>query len=161
MAEALMVHHGWVYGVDVAASSASVDDEQRATHPLVLQLLDERGLSLESTQSQPLAAEIVDRADLVLTMTGQHAIAVAARFRAAKTKVFMLDHFVQIAPPRREHQSVEDWLARVRKRPRSYPSQPGAQDVPDPIGKDIDAFRETCDQLDTLTGQLVRAVIAG
>ena len=156
MAEALMTKHASSAGLHIVASSASVDPDRRVLHPLVIRILDESGVVLGPTWSQPLSKELVDRSDLILTMTGEHAITVAGRFRKAKTKVFMLDHFVRIARARDGDESLDDWLADVQEHSRSYPDHPGAQDVLDPIGKDEATFRAVCGQIDALVARIAQ-----
>ena len=161
MAAALTVKHAATTGLKVAVWSAGLESERRAIHPLVVQILAERGIGLGRTQSQALSPALVDESDLILTMTGEHAIAVAARYRQAKTKVFMLDHFAQLARPTRADEDLEDWLAEVRHHRRSYPDHPGACDVLDPIGKSEETFRAISAEIDELTARVAEALGTG
>ena len=159
MAGALTQRHASEAAAAISVASASVDAERRTIHPMIVQLLADRQIALDpATASTALSQELVDEADLILTMTGDHAIAVAGRFRQATAKVFMLDHFAQLAEAGDRHEPIADLLARLKKQPRNYPNPPAAQDITDPIGRDDATFRQVADQLDQLTRRVVEAL---
>lgn len=147
--------------LNVASTSASVQDVVRRTHPWVLDELASRRLDLGRSTSQPLTTDLVDAADLVLTMTGQHAIAVASQFRHATGKIFILDHLVQVIPSPEPGQSIDEWLAPLDAVPRKYPAHPGVRDVPDPIGGDEATFRRVADLIDELVTRLMTTIDIG
>lgn len=140
----------------VEVASAGVDRERRSVHSLVIEILAERGIELEPRLGQPLSAQLVDDADVILAMTGHHAIDVAAQFREVKRKVFVLDHFVAAVPPRREFSDTDEWLEAIGRLARPYPSHPDIRDVPDPMGRDEASFRAVIDQLDALTADAAK-----
>ncbi len=156
LAHAFTVGHAAAGAYPIKVASASVDTKVRHVHPLVETILGERGQQPARSISQPLSNEVVDASDLILTMTGDHAIAVAGQFRAALFKVFMLDHFVTTARPKHGNESLDEWLDAVRRLPRTYPNQPGATDVPDPVNKDEATFRSIAATIDDLTARLTR-----
>lgn len=155
MAEAFANERAHLARLNVASTSASVHEVVRRTHPWVLRELKSRGLDLGRSVSRPLSTELVDAADVILTMTGRHAIAVASRFRQATAKVFVLDHLVQVARAPERGESIDTWLAELDSIPRSYPAHPGVRDVLDPMGGDDDTFRRVADHIDALVTQLM------
>ena len=157
LAEAVLAEDAARAGFDLIVSSAGLDDERRPVHPTIVTLLAERGLRPRKPYSDPVTGECVDRADLVLTMTGAHAIEVAGRHRNATRRVFTFDHAVQVVPPVVDR-SRADWEAQVTTTPRRYPQQPGAVDVPDPINGTEALFRAVAGQIDDLCAGLVTAL---
>lgn len=157
LAEALLAHHAAASGLDLDVASAGLDPVRRAVHPTVVRLLAERELAPAKTHSDPVTDDRVDRADLVITMTGAHAIETAARHRSATRRIFVLDHAVQVLPPLTGLPRA-DWSARIDTIARSYPRHPGTVDVPDPINGSESMFRAVADQLDRLCSGLVSAL---
>jgi protein-tyrosine-phosphatase len=155
-----MSKHARAAGAKMQFASASVHDQIRPTHPLVIQILSEQKLAPRRTNSQPLSKGLAKAADLIVTMTGAHAISVAGKFRDSRANVFMLDHFVQLMRPLAAHETLDDWLADLRRQPRMYPNHPGAQDIIDPVNKDEETFRAIATQIDGLTEQIVRTFVS-
>lgn len=160
LAEAWAIGHASQANAPLRARSASIHEVTRKVHPMVERILGERNQKPVRTHSQPLSSQLVDEADLIMTMTGRHAISVAGKFRAARTKVFMLDHFVRAAPPRSMDESITAWLRQINKMPRTYPNQMDANDIADPVDQDEDTFRAISDQIDAATQRLV-GLVAG
>ena len=141
-------------GASLSVTSASIDAEERRVHPTIVQLLAERNVPLDpTTTSTALSAALVDQAHVVLTMTGEHAISVARRFRGSTAKVFMLDHFAQLVA--NNDTSLDQFLVAMWTQPRTYPHHPTAVDIPDPIGRDDATFRGVADQIDALVRHIV------
>ena len=144
--------------VTVHVDSASVDPVRRAVHPLVTKILDEQQLAPARPVSQPLTEELVDNADLIVTMTGVHAVEIAGRFRSATAKVFLLDHLAQLAAA-----DVLDpdpaWRASLASKPRSYPAHPGVCDIDDPVSAPEATFRAIAKQIESRTAALAASLV--
>jgi protein-tyrosine phosphatase len=91
----------------------------------------ERGLDLSSHRARMLTASIIERADLILTMSDAHALRVAELGGAAKVH------------------SLAAWAG--------HPA--GIRDVPDPYGGSVMVYRETAVQLDRLLEPVVRRLL--
>lgn len=91
----------------------------------------ERGLDLSSHRARMLTAAIVERADLILTMSDAHAVRVADLGGTGKVH------------------SLAGWAG--------HPA--GIRDVPDPYGGSVTVYRETAMQLDRLLEPVVRRLI--
>jgi len=154
LAEAIANQRAQQARLNVASTSASVHQVVRRPHPWVLAEIASRGLDLGRTVSQPLSAQLVDSADIILTMTGGHAIDVAVRHQNAVRKTFVLDHFVQVIRPPEPREPIDDWLSELLPTPRSYPMHPGVVNVPDPIDGNDDLFRRVADQIDDLVTRI-------
>lgn len=154
LAEGLMTKHAKRLASPIVASSASVDSVARIVHPIVVKLLAEQGIEPSHTESQPLDRSLVDGADLVLTMTAEHALAVAGRHREATHRVFMLDHFAHVAPYPDPGSDIAGWLAALYQQPRLYGVNHDAHDIEDPIGGDETTFRRIATQIDALTARV-------
>ena len=152
MAAAFFTLHAELNNVPMQVASASIDRERRELHPLVTKILSERNLVLRRTRSQPLSHELVDGADLILTMTAAHAVSVVGRFGAAKAKVFVLGHFAEIVTPPANGQGTKDWLDETRSLRRDYSGSKSTWDIPDPIGADEATFRAVARRIDELNG---------
>lgn len=153
MAHGFALEHAAAAGLDLDVSSGSVQDVVRTTHPWVQQELASRRLDIGRTRSNPLDEHTVGAADLVITMTGDHAIAVGTRFRRSLAKVFTLDHAAQLlgqTPPPR--------LDSLYRTPRTYPNHPGTVDIDDPIGQNDATFRRIADDIDARVRTIIAAV---
>jgi RpiB/LacA/LacB family sugar-phosphate isomerase len=84
--------------------------------------LDEWGIDLTPHRSQPLTQELVDGADIVVVMTDAHRAEVLRRFSQAADKVDLLT---------------------------SFGTAGEADDVPDPIGLSVDAYRKIRDDIES------------
>ena len=84
-------------------------------------VMAERGIDLSDHRSRPLRQTDVDRADVLLVMTHEHAQAIATGFLRADGKVHLLSQMA------------------------GYP-----YDIEDPYGQPVDSYRATADQLETL-----------
>lgn len=92
-----------------------------------LQVLQEKGIQFQH-ESQQINEELVEWADAILTMTGQHKLHVQANFPQAANKVHTLKQFVEEA---------------------------GSPDVADPFGGTIEIYRSTLVELTTLVDKLI------
>ena len=85
-----------------------------------IKALLEVGIDVSAHQSQPVTAELVHAADLILVMTGQHLADVLREYPDAEDRTHLITAFGDSDSP---------------------------SEIPDPIGQSIDVYRWTRDQL--------------
>lgn len=140
--------------------SAGVLEGGRPAWPEAGAVMAEWGLDLASHESRELDPPIVAGADLVLGMAREHARAAIAMEPSAYARVFTLKELVRVGEPRpRSREPLETWLAEIAEQ-REIEDLLGTDpvdDVADPIGGPVEAFRETAVELDSLLDRLVRA----
>lgn len=157
LAAGLLVDAADARGLEnVRVASAGFLPGGREPHESVVSILDESGVDLTDKRSRRLDETIVGGAQLVLTMTSEHARRLVGEFPLATKKVWVLRDFCSRITARAEGQSVADWLADMdRQHPRSYADDSDRLDVPDPIGEAHDAFTELGDELSNLISWLL------
>jgi protein-tyrosine-phosphatase len=115
--ERLIAARGWTHVSVDSAGTAGVEGARASENALVV--AREHGLSLDEHRSKELTAELLEWADLVLVMTPSQFEMVARLGHAPKVAL------------------VTDFIEGVGS----------GQAVRDPFGGDIDAYRQTCEQL--------------
>lgn len=85
----------------------------------------EKGIDISGHQSRPLSAELVNEADLILTMESHHRQAIVTAWPQTMQRAFVLSAFA--APD-------------LKEAPRG---------VADPIGQELSAYRRTRDQIES------------
>jgi len=96
MAEGLLRQMAEQQKLNIQVQSAGVaafPGSPASTHTLTI--LKNRGVSLQH-QSQPVTAELLQWADLVLTMTGSHKQILSQQYPQALDKVFTLKEYVEV-----------------------------------------------------------------
>lgn len=127
LAEDAIVRRGW-HNVTVRSAGASAGSGSPAT-AAAIEAAAEQGADLTRHRSRPLTAELVQWADAIIAMSDWHAERVADLGGGAK--VALASEFLSAAPP--------------------------GSGIPDPIGMDIGAYRETWAVLsDVVDGMLDR-----
>lgn len=149
MASALFTKAAVDHGADGAmAASAGFLDGGRPVHMSVKQILDERGIDVSRKKSQKLTEDLVDKADLILTMTSEHARGVVSRFPRAISVVYTQRHFGTLVTPRPAGASTREWLDDLHaSNRRSYLGDDEALDIPDPIGLEHKVFQDLAVEL--------------
>lgn len=106
----------------------------------------ERGLDVGSHRARRLSDAMVEGADLVVTMAGEHRDEVAAAMPAAATRTFTLKELVRLLEalePLEEHPTTID--ERVREadslRRGGFTGNPMDEDIVDPLGMPLDTYR--------------------
>ncbi|MBM7648352.1 protein-tyrosine phosphatase [Bacillus ectoiniformans] len=124
MAEAMLKHkqENWeIKSAGVFAAEGSSASEQTKS------VLLEKGISIDHL-SQRVSQELIDWADVILTMTNSHKQVLADLYPPATEKIHVLNEFVEGE----------------------------ARDVADPFGGTIDEYRQTYLELDQLIHQLIK-----
>lgn len=119
------------------------------------------GMDLSGHRSRPVTRDLMEHAEIVLTMTEAHRAAVLRQQPSALSRTFTLPEFVRLSADRPDAVSQPSAPAdrAHRARPRTRPAD-GPEDVPDPIGRPMENLECVARQLDRLTGT-VAGVIRG
>lgn len=135
---------------DALAASGGFLEGGRAVHEHVTTILDTQGIDVSQKRSQRLSASLVDPADLILTMTSEHARGVVSQFPRSIERVYTLRHFGSVVTPRARHDSTTEWLHAINDaNRRAYLGDDILLDIPDPIGHPLKAFQGLAVELDS------------
>jgi protein-tyrosine-phosphatase len=148
-------------GVTVSSAGTQTMPGMRAAVGSV-QLAADRGLDLSAHRSQPLTPELIDRADLVLTMTEGHRDACVMLRAGAAGRVFTVPELVRLLDGVEPADGPEDpaarllWLREQAHRNRSrLPAAQEPEDVADPIRVPWPVWEAMGVQLDELLDRIV------
>lgn len=165
MAEALLKHKS----KDIQVKSAGLFAGKGApASTQTREVLSENGINLNH-QSQPLTPQLVEWADLILTMTSNHKQSIIMQYSEAEDKVFTLKEYV-------DENQLEIWrelkeayatlesnrailktsddkdLSRkneeTRKKIDALEKQVESLDIQDPFGEDVNVYRKTLEELE-------------
>jgi len=134
MAEALFMHRigdGWGW----KAKSAGVFAQPGAPASLpAVQALNELDIDLSGHRSQPLTAELVEKADLIVAMTQAHRARILECFPEVENRVFLINAFGTSKVP---------------------------ADVTDPFGGSLNTYKKTRDEIDRALSDLILFIRTG
>lgn len=121
MAEALFKHFAVNGGkaVDAVSGGTAVFGSQGASKNAILALA-EMGIDLKAHRSKGVTSQMIDAADLILTMTRSHKAQLLAARPDAKHKIFTL---------------------------AEYCSEDGSKDISDPFGGDLNTYIKCRDEI--------------
>ncbi len=88
------------------ASAGSRGSHGRPADPVTVMVALEFGLDLSSHQSQPLTAEVIDEADVIVVAEMDHLLAVIDKRPQAFAKTFLLLELASAARPRLPGESL-------------------------------------------------------
>jgi protein-tyrosine phosphatase len=117
---------------------------------------DERGVDIGLHLARAISAVMVEDADLVVCMAGEHRDAIAKAWPDHRDKAFTIKELVRLleASP-----AVGPIPARVAAAAAARNgSASAAEDVRDPLGDPIDGYREVADELHDLSDRLAAAL---
>ncbi len=154
-AEWYLRHHADSRGLDLDASSAGFLYDGEPASDTMSEAMGERGFDLASHRSRVATCDLVDEADLVVTMERRHARDLAAS--CGPRRVFTLKGAV--AALREVDPSITDPRDRVaaadsERRPGDLLGG-GDDEVDDPFGKSLRVNRRAADLIERLTGELL------
>jgi protein-tyrosine phosphatase len=160
MAEVMLRHRLDERGVAAEISSAGFVTEDRPASPPAVDLLAGRGMDLQAHRSQRVTVDHLGDPDLVLCMERMHVREIAVLDRDAFGRTFTLPDLARRAQahgPRREGEGVRDWLRRVGagRRPADVLGVAPEDEVADPYGRSVAAYRRTVETLDELLDVVV------
>jgi protein-tyrosine phosphatase len=118
----------------------------------------EREVDIAEHLARRLTPAMVEGADLVLTMAGEHRDAVVRAAPAVASRTFTLKELVRLAkalPPADRPASIGDRVAEADAlRREGFAGNPRDEDVADPLGQSQDTYRAIAWELDGLIHQL-------
>jgi protein-tyrosine phosphatase len=129
-----------------------------------LAIAKERGVDGETLRSVQLADDMLEAADLVVTMTADHATDVLELAPGAAEKTFTLKELAALVaalPPTEASTDREGVLERIAEAHRLRTESPGVHppdDVRDPLGMPPDAYREVAAEIEDAVDELVRGL---
>ncbi|MCU1656111.1 MAG: protein tyrosine phosphatase [Pseudonocardiales bacterium] len=132
-------------------------------HPLAEQVLRERSIEVDDWRSQRVTPALIERADVVLTAATAHRRNVVALVPQAAARTFTIVQFARYAaavdrldPTDPEHVGIGLLSAVQAVRGDVQPVAAGADDLLDPIGRPIRAFRACRNRLEASIDELAR-----
>lgn len=150
-------------GAWTVRSAGTRADRGRPVHPLTEQVLGDRGLSAADTTARPLTPDLIRSADLVLTAERAHRAAVVSTLPAALGRSFTLRQFARLVDhvdPLTGDDPAELGRALVEQaklaRGLGPMAGPEDDDLPDPIGRPLDAYQACAATLDDVVARIVR-----
>jgi protein-tyrosine phosphatase len=154
-----------VESVEVESAGVSGWDESPATEEAV-QAMAELDIDISGHRARRLTSKLVDRADLVIAMAGEHRDAVVRVVPSAASRTFTLRELVRLLEaeggPSQGTPSADRIRARVQRADagRAEAPQPGGnEDVADPLGLGLEAYRATAWELEELTARVVAGLL--
>jgi len=151
---------GNAWAVESAGTDAWVS---RGIHEFSAQVLEERGVFVSGHRSREISVSMIGDADLILTASRQHRSAVVRLAPAAIGRTFTMLQFARLAgavePIMAAH---SDELGRQllveakAARSRLQPVRPEEDDLPDPMGHPLQAFRVCAVTLDSVVQTMLR-----
>jgi len=120
IAQGILLQKDAAKKVKITSAGTSVIFESKAAE-FAIEVMEERGLDLKKHMARQLTLELIDEADLILTMTGSHKYHILAVAPYAQKKVFTL---------------------------KEYANSSASQDIYDPIGQPFEAYKECADELE-------------
>lgn len=150
-------------GLDVETSSAGLFGSGVEASEGSIEEMERLGLNLEEHRSRSLTPNLVDHADLIVTMERRHLGAIAELSIDAVERSFPLRELVRIGRAREPGESVRDWALGVgagRDPSRVLAIDP-SDDVRDPMGGPRRAYRRCANELAALVEELTALLAPG
>ena len=164
MAEALTRHALSAYGPQVIVESAGVvGHHDSPIAPGSSAALTVLGIAHEGHRGRMLTPEIVDAADLVLTMEAAHRDMIITHQPAAAARTFTLREFARLVDgePARPDENVADRArALVGAAADRRGQRPGTDDVPDPYGGPDQGYHDCATLIRTELDTALRPLVA-
>jgi protein-tyrosine phosphatase len=159
MAAALLERHLAAAGAPATVRSSGRGPAGIAAPDRVVTTMAAHGLDLAGHRSAVTTAADLERADLVLAMSREHARDALELAPDVRSRVFTLKQLVRLADAHggpRPDEPLRSWLARLdaARGPADLLGAAAADDVADPIGRSKRTYRATARELDDLTGRL-------
>lgn len=162
MAAALLADRLSNRQVQAEVRSAGILEPGIPARPEAVAAMAERGIDISAHRSCRLDASVVRAADLVLGMAREHAREVVVLDPDAYGHTFTLKELVRRgeADPRHHTEGLGEWCTRLtaERGATDLLGSASTDDVDDPIGAPLSAFRATARELDGLVTRLVKVV---
>lgn len=156
MAEALLGARLQAAGVEAELSSCGLLEPDIPATPEAVDTVAGYGLDLSAHRSRRLSRQLVNDADLILAMAREHLREVVVAAPDAFHRTFTIKELVrrgEASGPRGAHEDLPAYLSRIGwgRRPADLLGGAGQDDVADPIGLPLEAYRSTAAELDDLS----------
>ena len=160
MAEALLRNHLELVGVTAEVASSGHLAEGTLVSPNSVTAMADRSLDIAGRRSVLTSAGALRSSDLILTMGREHVRRVLDVEMSAWPRSFTLRAAVRRGlqvGPREQDESLNAWVGRLHdgRLARDMLSDDPADDIEDPYGAPLHAYRDTARLLDDLLGRLV------
>ena len=160
MAAALLARRLDEASVPARIRSAGLLPGGRPAWPEAEAVMAERGIDISAHESCRLERLHVAGADLVLGMTREHVREAVVLDPVAYDRAFTVKELARrVGVEPRGRRPLDAWLTALSagREVKELLGAAAADDVEDPIGGPISAFRKTADELDALMVRIVRA----
>jgi protein-tyrosine phosphatase len=159
MAAALLAAHLLERGSEGDVTSAGLGPSGEPATPDTVAVMADIGIDLSAHLSRRVSPADLAGADLILGMTREHVIALAVLDPDSWPRIFPLVDMLRRAHqigPRGQGESPEEWILRAHggRQRSSVLSLKSSDEIADPIGQSLAAFRRTRDKLDGLLSDL-------
>lgn len=163
MGEVLLAARLAERGATAVVASAGTRATLGPASPEVVELMAGRGLDLAGHVSRQLTPELVAPADLVVGMAREHVREAALLSPDALGRTFTMKELVRRGAehgPRHVDEPLADWLARLAadRDHRELLGMSDVDDVADPIGQRLPAYRRAAEEIDELAAGIARLV---
>jgi protein-tyrosine phosphatase len=164
MAAAILQQRLAEHGVDARVTSAGTRPWSQGATDDAVAVMREHGLEISAHENRQLTRQLVEEADLVLGMTRDHVSIANARSPDARRRTFLVGELARLGSdvgPRHDAEPVSTWVERVADaRPLRTPLGRAMDEIADPAGQPIDAYRRTAAELDARLTEIA-ALLAG
>ncbi|WP_243662976.1 low molecular weight protein arginine phosphatase [Hydrogenispora ethanolica] len=123
----------------VSAGIATIDGTGASSHAIAV--MEAAGIDLRGHRSRQVTPELLNSADLVLTMTRDQKAILIQMFPSAGKRIFTLAEFAGMSEPQAGAEETGPFLG---------------LDIIDPFGLGMDAYRDCADQIKKYLSQVVR-----
>jgi protein-tyrosine phosphatase len=134
MAEALFLHRIGSQEQWTAGSAGIYAGAGTPASPHSTEAMHELGIDLRTHRSRPLTAELVQQADLIVTMSAGHRFEILQDFPEVGNRVFLINSFGTSKVP---------------------------VDISDPFGGSLEAYRKIRDEIDRALADLILFIRTG
>ena len=146
----------------VVGSAGTIAIDGAPAMPESIEAARERGVDIRMHTARPLTPELIDDADLVVTMAAEHRDEVRRLVPGAVPRTFTLKELTRVleALPATESDLRLDTRigAAAAARANGAPANRFDEDVVDPLGMPLDTYRAIAWEIDEWTDRLVTAL---
>lgn len=166
MAEGILKARLAEAGIEASVSSAGLIPGGMPATPAAVDVLSGRGIDISGHESRQLAAEQIERADLVLGMTRAHVREAVVLAPDALPRTFTVKELVQragLTGARAAGQPMAEYLAKLstgRQLDDLLGSDP-YDDIADPVGQPRKVYEATAAELDEWLARVVDTLWPG
>ena len=152
--------------IEVSSAGVSAWDGSPAT-PEAVAAAAERDADVSAHRARRLSSDQLQRADLVLAMTGDHRERALSLAPKAAPRTFTLKELVRLVEALPEAPGADPPAERLRSRVAAadrlrvegFEGNPHDEDVADPIGMSLETYRAVAWELDQLSARLVDGLL--